>query len=108
MFSVRPASGEGIRRGQKAVSCIVGGEAVVILICGGAEGRTSVYTFNESGTMLWAMIEAGRRAAELAERLRSEYRLSAQQAVADTRQFIVDLTEEGLIEPAQLMRGATA
>lgn len=90
------------------MSRIVEGEAVVVPIHGGADRRNAVYTFNESGTMLWGMIEVGRSAAELADRLQSEYGLSAQQAVADARQFIADLTEEGLIEPAQPTRSTAA
>lgn len=100
MFSAKHTSGEGIPHGRKLVSRIVEDQAVVIPICGGADSRTSVYTFNESGTMLWAMIEAGRSAAELADCLQSNYELSAEQAVADAQQFVSDLTEEGLIEPA--------
>ena len=100
MFSAKHASGERIPLGRKLVSRIVDDQAVVIPISGGAERRTSVYTFNESGTMLWGMIEAGGSAAELADRLQSTYGLSAEQAVADAEQFVTDLTEEGLIEPA--------
>jgi hypothetical protein len=90
----------GTRRGRRVVSRVVGDEAVVIPLHAGGDRRNSVYTFNESGTLLWAMIEAGRSTAELADCLQSEYGLSSEQAMADTQQFVADLTEEGLIEPA--------
>jgi len=62
--------------------------------------RGSVYTFNESGTTLWTMIEDGRSIADLADYLRREYGLSGEQAVADAVEFVAELAEEGLIEPA--------
>ena len=86
--------------GRKLVSRMVGAEAVVIPVQERTAGRRSVYTFNESGTMLWAMIEAGRSLAELASGLESEYGLSPEQAVDDARQFVENLKREGLVEPA--------
>lgn len=82
------------------VSRIVADEAMVVPIRGGAEPGGSVYTFNESGTAIWALIEAGGNATEVAAHLQSEYDISAEQAAADTREFLAELTEEGLIEPA--------
>jgi hypothetical protein len=60
----------------------------------------SIYTFNESGTKLWAMIEAGRSAADLSAYLLSEYGLTPEQAAADAQRFVTELVDEGLIVPA--------
>ncbi len=87
-----------IRRSQTVVSRVVAQEAIVVPIRRGAAEMDSIYTFNESGTMLWSMIEQRRSAADLAAHLQANYGLSAEQAMADTQQFIADLTDAGLIE----------
>jgi hypothetical protein len=80
------------------VSRIVADEAMVVPIGDGSRQAGSVYTFNESGTTIWSMIEKGHSAAEVAAHLQSEYEISAEQAIEDTRQFFAELVEEGLIE----------
>lgn len=80
------------------MSRVVANEAIVVPIRRGAADMDSIYTFNETGTTLWAMIEAKRSTAELAAHLESEYGLSAESAAADTERFLADLAEAGLIE----------
>jgi Coenzyme PQQ synthesis protein D (PqqD) len=96
----RIAEGQAFQRGRNVVSRIVADEAMVVPIRGGAEPGGSVYTFNDSGTAIWALIEAGRSASEVAAHLQSEYEISAEQAATDTREFLAELAEEGLIELA--------
>lgn len=87
-------------RSRKVVSRVVAEEAIVVPIREGSAQPNSVYTFNESGTTIWSMIEGGSSAAEVAAYLESEYDISAEQAAEDTRQFLAALAQEGLIEPA--------
>jgi Coenzyme PQQ synthesis protein D (PqqD) len=87
-------------RSRKVVSRVVADEAIVVPIREGFAQASGVYTFNESGTTIWLMIESGRSAAEVAAYLESEYDISAEQAFEDTRQFLAALAEEGLIESA--------
>src|ERR1700724_601221 len=88
----------GIRRSQAVVSRVVADEAIVVPIRRGAADMDSIYTFNEVGTRLWAMIEENQSAAALAAHLEVEYGLSAEKATADTRQFLADLIDAGLID----------
>ncbi|HXA77785.1 MAG TPA: PqqD family protein [Candidatus Acidoferrales bacterium] len=90
--------GQLIRRSRNVVSRVVADEAIVVPIRRGAADMDSIYTFNETGTTLWAMIEANRSATDLAARLQTEYGLSAENAAADTEKFLADLSEAGLIE----------
>jgi hypothetical protein len=87
-------------RTRKAVSQVVADEAIVVPIRDGSAQPGGVYTFNESGTTIWSMIEAGSSAAEVAAYLESEYEISAEQAAEDTKQFLAALAEEGLVELA--------
>jgi len=66
----------------------------------GAGDLDSIYTFNESGTKLWAMIQAGQSSSDLAAHLHTEYGIPLGQAAADAEAFLRELANEGLIEPA--------
>lgn len=85
-------------RSRKVVSRVVADEAIVVPVREDPTQPGSVYTFNESATTIWSMIEEGRSAADVAAYLESEYDISAEQAAEDTKQFLAELAEEGLIE----------
>jgi hypothetical protein len=98
MSSTMQATEQGIQRSRNVVSRVVADEAIVVPIRRGAADMDSIYTFNETGTRLWAMIEQSSSLSELAALLQSEFGLSAEKAAADTERFLADLTEAGLIE----------
>lgn len=98
MSSAGQALGARIQRNRNVVSRVVADEAIVVPIRRGAADMDSIYTFNESGSLLWAMIEGGRSTEDLAAHLQAEYGISAEQAAADTEKFIEELREAGLIE----------
>lgn len=86
------------RKSGNVVSRVVAEEAIVVPIRRGAADMDSIFTFNETGTALWNMIEANCSSAEMIELLQTEYGLSAENAAADTERFIADLAAAGLIE----------
>ena len=88
----------GIRRSSSVVSRVVADEAIVVPIRRGAADMDSIFTFNETGTQLWAMVEESQSASRMAAHLQSEYGLTAQEAAADVQQFLADLGDAGLIE----------
>ncbi|MFZ3214995.1 MAG: PqqD family protein [Candidatus Acidiferrales bacterium] len=89
-----------LRRSANVVSRVVADEAIVVPIRRGAADLNSIYTFNESGTKLWSLLEKGLDASALASYLQSEYGLTQARAISDAQAFISDLTQEGLVEPA--------
>jgi Coenzyme PQQ synthesis protein D (PqqD) len=89
-----------LRRSSNVVSRVVADEAIVVPIRRGVADLNSIYTFNESGTQLWSLIENGLDPTELVNHLQSEYGLSRERAVADAEAFLKELTDEGLVEPA--------
>jgi len=89
----------GARSKRTLISHISGGEAVLVPVRSEGAGHGSAYTLNESGTMLWAMLEAGRSPAELAGALQTEYGLSPDEARDDVQEFVEGLRREGLVEP---------
>lgn len=89
-----------LRRSSNVVSRVVADEAIVVPIRRGVADLNSIYTFNESGTLLWSLIEKGLDPAQLVSHLQSHYGLSAEQASVDAVAFLEELSAEGLIEPA--------
>jgi hypothetical protein len=98
MSSMVQAFGKSIQPSRNVVSRVVAEEAIVVPIRRGAADMDSIYTFNETGTALWGMIEAKCSAGVLAAHLQSEYGISEEMAAADTERFLTDLTAAGLIE----------
>lgn len=89
-----------LRRSPNVVSRVVADEAIVVPIRRGVADLNSIYTFNESGTLLWSLIEKGLDRAQLVSQLQSHYGLSREQAAADAEAFLKELSTEGLVEPA--------
>lgn len=89
-----------LRRSANVVSRVVADEAIVVPIRRGVADLNSIYTFNESGTLLWSLIEMGLEPAQLVAQLQSHYGLTREQATADAEAFLKELSAEGLVEPA--------
>jgi hypothetical protein len=89
-----------VRRSANVVSRVVADEAIVVPIRRGAADLDSIYTFNETGTKLWSLIEKGLEPAGLISHLQAQYGLSAEQATLDAESFLKELADEGLVEPA--------
>lgn len=87
-----------IRKSSNVVSRVVADEAIVVPIRRGIADMDSIFTFNETGTALWNMIEANCSRQEMGEFLRTEYGLTPEQAAADAEHFIADLATAGLID----------
>ena len=59
---------------------------------------TGILTLNDTGCMLWRMLEGGSTTDELASRLTEEYDVGYDEAVADVGEFVAKLRELGCIE----------
>ena len=57
-----------------------------------------ILTLNESGYMLWQLLEKGCTREDLAKALTEEYEVSFEEALADSDAFIQKLTEAKCIE----------
>lgn len=87
-----------VERSPNVVSRVVVGEAIVVPIRRGAADMDSIYTFNETGSLLWSLIEKGGTTEDLSARLQAEYGITAEQAADDAAKFVEELKEAGLVE----------
>lgn len=72
---------------------IVDNEAIVVLPQAG-----QIKVLNEVGTFIWTLLDGNRTIAEIACLISQEYRVTREQAEADTLQFLNDLDARGIIQ----------
>jgi hypothetical protein len=56
---------------------------------------------NESGSLLWMLLQPGRTAGQLAESLAERFDLSDEQAVTDVAGFLESCGTKGLLQPQE-------
>ena len=61
---------------------------------------TGMLTLNESGCMLWQLLEGGCTREELAQALVNEYEVSYENALSDVNEYLEKLTQAGCIDEA--------
>ena len=59
---------------------------------------TGMLTLNESGVMLWRMLEGGCTKEEMTEALLNEYEVTYDEALCDVNAFVEKLAEVGCID----------
>jgi hypothetical protein len=82
------------------VSREIAGEMLAVPVRHGVGDLDSVYTFNELGAHIWLLLEQGRTTEELADWIRANYEVTAEQAFADVARFVAELRAERLLRSA--------
>ena len=76
----------------------VAGTWVVLPLSESTVDFNGMLTLNESGLLLFKLLEKGSTANELAEALVNEYEVSFAEALVDVNEYIVKLKEAGCLE----------
>jgi coenzyme PQQ synthesis protein D (PqqD) len=85
-------------RSRAVVSRVVGGETLIVPIRGKVGDLASIYSFNETGTLVWGLLETPRILAELVAAVANQYNVHQQRAERDVKQFVSDMLSVGLVE----------
>jgi hypothetical protein len=85
-------------RSQSVVSRRVAGETLIVPIRGKVGDLASIYSFNETGSLIWQTLEAPKGLAELIETVEAKYSVEHEQAERDATQFLNDMLAVGLVE----------
>jgi len=85
-------------RSQSVVSRRVAGETLIVPIRGKVGDLASIYSFNETGSLIWQALETPKGLDELIEVVEAEYSVERAQAERDATQFLNDMLAVGLIE----------
>lgn len=76
----------------------VAGTWVVLPLAEATLDFNGMLTLNESGLMLWHLLEKGSDKESLAKALTEEYEVTFEQALADVTEFVDKLEKAGCIE----------
>lgn len=76
----------------------VAGNFVVIAVGEEAVDFNSIVTINEIGAFIWDRINEGKGEEEIADSIIGEYSVDRDTALRDTRDFIGQLADAGIIE----------
>jgi pyrroloquinoline quinone biosynthesis protein D len=81
-----------LRREPSTAWRVIDGEAVMVLPSTG-----KVHTLNAVATRFWQLIDGERSLAAIAALLAEEFDAPADQIAGDCRQFVVELSQRGLL-----------
>ena len=90
-----------IVRSRTVVSRVVGGETLIVPIRGKVGDLASIYSFNETGSLVWKLMETPTTLPNLVAIVAQEYNVERQRAEQDVRQFVSDMQSVGLVEVSE-------
>jgi hypothetical protein len=93
-----PHSEQAFVRSQAVVSRRVAGETLIVPVRGKVGDLASIYSFNQTGSLIWQWLETPKSLPELIGALEQEYAIAAPQAEGDVTQFLNDMLSAGLVE----------
>ena len=85
-------------RSQAVVSRRVAGETLVVPVRGKVGDLASIYSFNQTGSLIWQSLESPKGFAELVSIVEQEYTVEHDLARRDVKQFLHDMLSADLIQ----------
>ena len=85
------------RRSNAVVSRQISGETLVVPIRGKVGDLASIYSFNETGSVLWAALEQPRSLENLASTLCQSFDVEWDDAQRDADMFVREMQAAGLL-----------
>jgi len=85
-------------RSPAVVSRRVAGETLVVPVRGRVGDLASIYSFNQTGSLIWQSLESPRGFAELVSIVEQEYVVEHDQARRDVKQFLQDMLSADLVQ----------
>jgi hypothetical protein len=85
-------------RSQSVVSRRVAGETLIVPVRGKVGDLASIYSFNETGSLIWQMLETPKGLSELVDAVEAEYSVGRERAESDATHFLNEMLAESLIE----------
>ncbi len=85
-------------RSQAVVARVVGGQTLLVPVRSRVGDLASIYTFNETGTLIWKILESPRTVSEMAASVAQEFAVDPAQAERDVSRFVGEMRSIGLVE----------
>lgn len=89
------------QRSNSVVSRQIAGETLVVPIRGKVGDLASIYSFNETGSVLWTALEHPRSLEQLTSLLCQSFEVGWNDARRDAETFVREMQAAGLIAPVE-------
>jgi Coenzyme PQQ synthesis protein D (PqqD) len=99
-LSLQASESSVYRRSTAVVSRQISGETLVVPIRGKVGDLASIYSFNETGSVLWAALEQPRTLEDLAAALYRSFAVEWDDAQRDAHEFVREMQSAGLLSAA--------
>jgi hypothetical protein len=90
-------------RSRAVVARVIAGETLIVPVRGRVGDLASIYSFNQTGTLIWKLLESPRSVAELSTAVADEYGVERARAQSDVEKFVEELKLVGLVEVPQFV-----
>jgi hypothetical protein len=98
MGSPAPPARSTIRKVGSYVTREIAGETIAVPVRANVADLGAIYTFNEVGGAIWALLDSERDLTQIVESLAEQFDIAPDQAREDVVRFIDTLLEAGLVE----------
>lgn len=71
---------------------------MIVPVRGKVGDLASIYSFNQTGSLIWQSMESPKTLRELISDVQREYAVAREQAEKDVKQFLQDTLSVGLVE----------
>jgi len=71
---------------------------LIVPVRGKVGDLASIYSFNQTGSLIWQSMESPKTLRELISAVQREYAVAREQAEKDVKQFLQDMLSAGLVE----------
>jgi Coenzyme PQQ synthesis protein D (PqqD) len=85
-------------RSRAVVSRVVAGETLIVPVRGKVGDLASIYSFNETGSLIWKLLDTPRTVGEVVGAVAEEYQVDTEQVRQDVLRFLGEMRAVGLIE----------
>jgi hypothetical protein len=89
-------------RSRAVVSRVVAGETLIVPVRGKVGDLASIYSFNETGSLIWKLLDTPRTAGYVVGAVAEEYQVDTEKVRQDVLRFLSEMRTVGLIEIAQV------
>src|ERR1700691_6501618 len=95
------SEGQVFVRSRAVVSRVVAGETLIVPVRGKVGDLASIYSFNETGSLIWRLLDTPRTVGGVVGAGAEEYQVDADQVRQDVLRFLGEMRGVGLIDISQ-------
>lgn len=88
-------------RSRAVVSRVVAGETLIVPVRGKVGDLASIYSFNETGSLIWKILDTPRTFPEVVSAVAEEYDEDAERVRPDVRRFLGEMQAASLVEVSE-------